>query len=195
MIATVARYQGLDPQTIDADTLWVSPRQFRTGLLAAQGRTLGIFDMRDTAPPEDPAAEGKAVLDYYRTTLGYTDGSYAGIGSPESGAGSEWQYDQAPITQESLARAMAGEGPPSPSQPWILRAMEKAPGMRSWVAAGLYDSLNSCAANQATVDVLPKDVAARFTLRCYAGGHMMYEEPRETRRFGLELSAFLGGSA
>jgi carboxypeptidase C (cathepsin A) len=38
-------------------------------------------------------------------------------------------------------------------------------------------------------------VAARFVLRCYEGGHMMYEDPRETGRFGRELSKFLSGGA
>jgi hypothetical protein len=195
LIAVLARYQGLPASAVDAKTLWVSPRQFRTGLLATEGRTLGIFDMRTTGAGGDDAAEGGAVLDYYRTALRYRGGAYAGIDAPESEAGGKWQYDQSPITKESLARAMAGEGPPSASQPWTLRAMEKAPGLRSWVAAGRYDSLNSCAGNEATVAALPDGVAARFVLRCYEGGHMMYEDPRETAQFGRELSAFLAGGA
>ncbi len=191
VIAGLARFQGLDPATIDAKTLWVSPRAFRTGLLAGQDKTLGLFDMRKTGAPEDESADGRVVLDYYRTALGYRTGSYAGIDAPESDAGAQWQYDQAPITPDSLARARAGEGPPSPSQPWTLHAMEKAPRLRAWVATGLYDSLNSCAGNEAVAAGLPRSVSARFTLRCYAGGHMMYEDPRETLRFGKDLAAFL----
>jgi len=195
VIAALARFQGLHTATIDAKTLWVSPRAFRTGLLASQGKTLGLFDMRKTGAPEDEHADSRIVLDYYRTTLGYRAGRYAGIDAPESEAGNQWQYDQAPITPDSLARARAGEGPPSPSQPWTLRAMEKAPHLRAWVATGLYDSLNSCAGNEAVAASLPKAVAARFTLRCYAGGHMMYEDGRETLRFGKDLAAFLRPSA
>lgn len=191
VITALARYQGLDPAVIDGRTLWVSPRQFRTALLADRKQTLDIFDMRRTGPAPDEAAENALVLDYYRTTLRYHAGAYAGIDAPAPDAGGQWQYDQAPITPESLARAMAGEGPPSPSQPWTLRAMEKAPGLRTWVAAGRFDSLNSCAGNEATVAALPTSVAARFVLRCYEGGHMMYEDDRETLRFGRELSAFL----
>lgn len=191
LIAALARFQGLDPTTIDVKTLWVSPRQFRTGLLAKEGKTLGIFDMRQTAATDLEATEGRIVLDYYRHTLGYREGSYAGIDAPASDAGDQWQYDQAPITPESLARARAGEGPPSPSRPWTLHAMQKAPKLRAWVATGLYDSLNSCAGNEAVVAGLPKAVAARFALRCYAGGHMMYEDSRETLRFGRDLAAFL----
>lgn len=191
IIAALARYQGLDPTVVDGKTLWVSPRQFRTALLASEKKTLGIFDMRRTDPDPDETADNALVLGYYRQTLGYRHGSYAGIDIPAPDVGSRWQYDQSPITPESLARAMAGEGPPSPSQPWTLRAMEKAPVLRTWVAAGRFDSLNSCAGNEATVAALPQAVAARFVLRCYEGGHMMYEDDRETGRFGRELSAFL----
>jgi len=191
LIATLAHHQGLDPAKIDPATLWVSPRQFRTELLAGEKKILGIFDMRETAPRADEAGEGRAVLDYYRRDLGYGAGRYAGIDGPESDAGNQWRYDQAPITPDSLARARAGEGPPSPSQPWTLRAMQKAPRLRTWVAAGLYDSLNSCAGNEATVAALPKAVARRFDLRCYEGGHMMYEDPRETVSFQKDFAAFL----
>ncbi len=192
VVATLARYQGLTPTAIDTTTLWVSPRQFRTGLLADAGRTLGLFDMRLTAPDgRDTAAEGRTVLAYYRYTLNVRRQGYAGIDAPESDAGRRWQYDQAPITPQSLARAQAGEGPPSPSQPWTLRAMQKASRLRTWVATGLYDSLNSCAANRATVARLPASVAARFTLHCYAGGHMMYEDAGVTRRFGNDLAHFM----
>jgi len=191
IVAALARYQGLDPATIDPATLWVSPRDFRTRLLAAEGKTLDIFDMRRTDRRDD-AADDRVVLTYYRTTLGYAAGRYAGIDGPADAVGGQWRYDQSPITQESLARAMAGEGPPSASQPWILRAMAKDSRLRVWVATGLYDSLNSCAGNAATVAALPGGLPRRFALRCYAGGHMMYEDPRETARFGKELAAFLG---
>ncbi|MFD2137498.1 hypothetical protein ACFSLT_24160 [Novosphingobium resinovorum] len=140
VITKLARYQGLDPAIVDGKTLWVSPRQFRTALLAGEKKTLDVFDMRRSGPEPDEAADNALVLDYYRTTLGFRAGSYAGIDAPASNAGSEWQYDQSPITKETLARAMAGEGPPSPSQPWTLRAMETMPTMRTWVAAGRFDS-------------------------------------------------------
>ena len=194
VVAALARYQGLDPATIDARTLWVSPRDFRTRLLGAEGKTLGIFDMRQTVR-RDAVGEDALALAYYRTTLGYSAGRYAGIDTPAEDVGGQWRYDQSPVSPDSLARAMAGEGPPSASQPWIQRAMAKDRALRVWVATCLYDSLNSCAGNAATVAALPDGLPRRFTLRCYAGGHMMYEDPRETRRFGKELSRFLGSGA
>jgi len=190
---TLARYQGLPVATIDPETLWVSPRQFRTGLLKSSGKTLNVFDMRKIGDDKPDPADDRAVIAFYRRTLGYRDGRYAGIEEKGPEVGSLWRYDQAPITPESLARAKAGEGPPSPSQPWTLRAMEKAPALRVWVAAGMYDSLNSCAGNRATVAALPSGIAQRFSLHCYAGGHMMYEDPAVTRPFGADLRRFLRG--
>ena len=86
---------------------------------------------------------------------------------------------------------MAGEGPPSPSQPWTLRAMQKMPAMRTHVAAGLYDSLNSCLANEARVSTLPPGVRDRIALHCYPGGHMMYDTPAIRKVFNANLESFL----
>ncbi|PZQ56489.1 MAG: peptidase S10 [Novosphingobium pentaromativorans] len=194
VLAGLARYTGLPPAAIDAKTLWVSPRDFRTKLLAGEGKTLGVFDMRRTAPPADEKAGDATILDFYRKTLGYGQGHYAGIEVPELPVGNDWQYDQSPITKESLARAMAGEGPPSPSQPWVLRAMEKAPALRVLVATGLYDSLNGCAANRQAASDFPKALATRISAHCYHGGHMMYEEPAEAVQFTKDLSAFFRNS-
>ncbi|MBZ6377590.1 peptidase S10 [Pacificimonas flava] len=190
--ARLAAWHGLAVEQVDPETLWVSPRDFRTGLLAEGGETLDVFDMRKTggaAAADDPG--DTAILSYYRDSLGYNAGFYAGIESEELPVGQSWQYDQAPITEESLARALAGEGPPSPSQPWTLRAMRKAPDLRTWVAAGIYDSLNSCAANRAVVADLPDDISRRISLNCYKGGHMMYESDGVAAQFAADLSAFL----
>lgn len=191
--ARIAAFQGLSPNAVDPETLWVSPRTFRTELLGG-GQMLDVFDMR-VAGSADPTPSGAAVLRYYRDRLRYAEGRYAGIEVEELPVGAGWQYDQAPITPESLTRAMAGEGPPSPSQPWTLRAMEKMPHMRTFVAAGFYDSLNSCAANEATVAALPAAVADRFALHCYPGGHMMYDEPAVAKTFGRDIAAFLAAEA
>jgi hypothetical protein len=190
IIAEAARFHGLDPAVVDARTLWISPRDFRTKLIP--GRSLDIFDMRKLGGTRE-ASEAGIALGYFRDTLGYKAGSYIGLepDAAASDAGGRWKYDQSPITPDSLARAQAGEGPPSASQPWVLRAMEKAPRLRTWVAAGIYDSLNSCAANIATVAGLPKAVGKRVSLNCYPGGHMMYEDPDAMLRFGRELARFV----
>lgn len=45
------------------------------------------------------------------------------------------------------------------------------------MAAGLYDSLNSCAANATLVSNLEPELQRNMTAACYEGGHMMYGEP------------------
>ena len=191
VIAQLARYHGMRPEQIDRETLWVSPRDFRTGLIP--GETLDVFDMR-VVGSADHGSGGDAVLAFYRDALGYRAGQYAGIEVDSLPVGESWQYDQAEITEESLARAMAGEGPPSPSQPWTLRVMRKSPSMRVLVAAGLYDSLNSCSANEATVTSLPSAIAARVALNCYAGGHMMYDSANVRAKFADDLISFIRNS-
>ena len=61
---------------------------------------------------------------------------------------------------------------------------------RTFVAAGRYDSLNSCAANDYLLTQLVPADEGRITMRCYDGGHMMYEDrdarfalARDIRRF------------
>ncbi|WP_454797237.1 S10 family serine carboxypeptidase-like protein [Novosphingobium lindaniclasticum] len=194
VVAGLARFMGLAPSMIDPKTLWVSPREFRTKLLGAEGKTLGIFDMRQTATASDEKAGSAAIIEFYRRVLNYRAGQYAGIDIPELPVGNDWQYDQSPITKESLARAMAGEGPPSASQPWVLRALEKAPTMRVFVATGLYDSLNGCAANGQAARDFPEPLAHRIEAHCYGGGHMMYEEASEAPQFAKDLSSFFSKS-
>ncbi|WP_231568393.1 S10 family serine carboxypeptidase-like protein [Novosphingobium malaysiense] len=194
IVAGLSLYMGISPDQIDAKTLWVSPRDFRKSLLADQGKTLGIFDMRRTDDEEDVQAGADAIIGWYRHTLGYTRGQYAGIDVPALPVGRNWQYDQAPITKASLARAMAGEGPPSPSRPWVLHALTKDPTMRVFVATGLYDSLNGCFSNRAAAQDFPPALAARIATHCYRGGHMMYEVPEVGRQFAEDLSSFFGNS-
>ena len=191
VVAGLSRFTGIPASMIDAESLWMSPRQFRRGLMADEGKILGIFDMRVTSTESFGTGSEAAIMHFYRETLGYTDGEYAGLETEPLPVGSQWQYDQAPITEESLARAMAGEGPPSPSQPWTRRTLEKAPKMRVMVATGLYDSLNACLANEETIAALGAELAERFVHKCYQGGHMMYADPAVARKFGNDVASFL----
>lgn len=193
IVAQLARFQGLKPGQIDANTLWTSPAAFRKGLLADEGKVLDVFDMRKMSAPF-PTQGDAAVIAYYRQTLGYTGGAYAGIEVPALSVGSHWAYDQAPVTKQSLARAMAGEGPPSPARNWVGEDLAKSPHLRVFVAAGLYDSLNSCLGNEVTVAAMPPAAGARVLLHCYAGGHMMYEDPAVTNQFGEDVAGFLSNS-
>jgi carboxypeptidase C (cathepsin A) len=194
----LARYTGLKPEQIDRHTLAVSPRAYLGALLKDQGKTLNTFDMRLTS---EPATDGEAVLSYFHHDLHYdTPLAYAGLDGavgaqtdptlPKAGViNRNWNYNSGVITAEVMAQAQAGEGPPG-SQPWALNAIKLDPKMRVLVAAGLYDSLNSCAAN----DVLRASLAVNFTMKCYSGGHMMYRDELAREQLSADVKAFVSGA-
>jgi carboxypeptidase C (cathepsin A) len=196
----LAQFTGLKPEQIDRRTLSVSPRGYLGALLKDQGKTLNTFDMRLTS---EPAVDGGAILSYlhrdlgYDTALGYAglDGSLSAQADPTlPAAGSinrSWNYNSGVITAEVMAQAQAGEGPPG-AQPWALNAIKLDPKLRVLVAAGLYDSLNSCAANDVTRANL--DVAANFTMKCYSGGHMMYRDALAREQLSADVKAFVSGA-
>ena len=69
--------------------------------------------------------------------------------------------------------------------------MQINPALKVFVAAGLYDSLNSCAVNDALVPALEPALGANITAKCYEGGHAMYEEPRVRSVMTRDVAAFL----
>lgn len=195
----LARFTGLRPETIDRETLVVRPKQYLQTLLAEEGKTLNTFDMRISEPNGAHDSPPDVILNYFHGELNYkTDLAYAGLEkradptltmTPDE-IGRHWQYDSGEITPEVMAAAMAGEGPPG-AQPWSLQTIALNPKLRVMVAAGLYDSLNSCAANEDVLTRIDPKVAAQFTLRCYSGGHMMYRDEAAHTQLGADIAAFV----
>ena len=204
VVAQLARYTGVDPSTIDRKTLMMSSPQFTSTLLRDRNLTLGRYDMRITSTPSagrgggggganaEPATRGSVMMNYIRNELGFkTDLTYQGIengyapaGTGSRGAGAQWVWNQGTTTMSSAeasatragaASVGSGDGPPGGSQPWLRRAMDLDPKLTVFVAAGLYDSLNSCADNDYLISVLEPQFARNFTAGCYGGGHMMYD--------------------
>ncbi len=68
------------------------------------------------------------------------------------------------------------------------------PRLKTFVAAGLYDSLNSCAGNAYLVSQLEPQVARNFTIACYAGGHMMYDGRDARDRLKNDVAKFIAGA-
>lgn len=195
--ADLAAFTGLQASQIDRRTLSVTPRTYLHDLLKDQGKVLDTFDMRRT---EEPPVDGSVIENYLRHDLNYkTALSYAGLDDARDAAdptapkpgwiNEHWQYNSGVITPEVMAAAMAGEGPPG-TQPWALNAIKLDPKLRVMVAAGLYDSLNSCAANDALRAALDPAVAGNFTMKCYLGGHMMYRDPEAHRKLSADVKAF-----
>ena len=126
---------------------------------------------------------------YLRSTLGFkTDLAYQGIEegfTPQTGqratvGGGALELQPGPQPRQAPARAAAGQldGPPGGAQPWLRRAMAINPSLKAFVAAGLYDSLNSCAANAAP------GVTARAAARRQHDREVLRGRPHDVRRAG-----------
>ncbi len=198
---SLARYTGYPASRIDRATLTITPSQYLHGLLRDQGKVLDTLDMRRTAPF---TLDASGVIEpYLRNDLGYhTDLIYLGLDqSQDAGyvptpgprpkpASQRWDYNSAPITPEAIASAKAGEGPPG-TQPWAIRAIGLDPKMKVFVAAGMYDSYNSCAANNDLLQRINPKVAGNYRMQCYPGGHMMYLDAGVRRRLSADVAMFI----
>ena len=194
IVAQLARFTGLDTARIDKRTLVVDRQFLIDHLLEDRGQgALGRFDTRQVGPAArgDRAQEARrrAVINrYLRNDLDFkTDLAYQGLeagysSSPNpAGVNARWKYDQGDPSVKVVVRNT--DGPPGGTPPWLRRAMDADSTLRTFVAAGLFDSLNSCAANDYLLSQLAPADAARITARCYEGGHMMYED--RDARFAL----------
>ncbi|MFB3828118.1 MAG: peptidase S10 [Bryobacteraceae bacterium] len=217
VVARLARYTGVDPSTIDRKSLMMTSPQFTSTLLRDQKLTLGRYDMRLKTAPGPPARTGGAarsrvVMRYLRNELGFkSDLPYQGIEEgywptpPGRGAsiGVRWVWDQLDVplnTTDARAGALAktsvgsGDGPP-PAQPWLRRAMAINPSIRVFLAAGLYDSLNSCADNRyLAAHVEPPQFGRNITTGCYGGGHMMYDTKAARYQLKRDVAAFVASA-
>ncbi len=208
--AQLSRFTGLPADRIDRRRLEISPRQFRTQLLADRGQQAYVFDLRRTAPPGE-AARG-AILRYLRRDLGFhSDLPYVGLEPleqafsadgryPES-VGARWDYATADVTPEQRRAAMeaamaSGSGPPRLGAPLPAteEALKQNPALRVLVAGGLYDSFLPCAIGAETERRLPEALRRSITFTCYVGGHAMYEDAPTRAQLARDLRQFFRAS-
>jgi carboxypeptidase C (cathepsin A) len=215
IVAQLSRFTGVDPGAVDSRTLVLARQQFAEQLLKDRHRVLERFDTRRTTDRAASAGRAALVYRYLRNDLGYaTDLVYQGLEesySPATGArpssvGSRWDYNQAPAAPEPggpsgsapppppAPRQGADDGPPGGARPWLRRAMQLDPSLRAFVAAGLYDSLNSCLWNTYLVNHLEPSVRENITAACYEGGHMMYEDADNRVRLREDVRKFIQGA-
>jgi carboxypeptidase C (cathepsin A) len=204
--AQLARFTGLDLSLIDAQTLIVGRQAFAEQLLRDQKKVLGRFDTRDPGGSPAVRSERAATVNrYLREVLRFnTDLAYQGIeegfaasptGERPQSVGARWNYNQGPPASAAAPPAAAPrqnlDAPPGGAQPWLRRAMATNPTLNAFVAFGLYDSLNSCAVQDALVEALEPEYRRNITARCYDGGHMMYDDPAIRLQVTKDVSAFI----
>jgi carboxypeptidase C (cathepsin A) len=200
ILKQLSRFTGLDLSLIDPKTLVVARQQFAEQLLRDRKQVLARFDTRLTTTAESSRPPGRrlVVLKYLRSTLQFkTDLPYQGIEDgflPNSGGrpfsvGSRWNYNQGPpVTPGTPPNS---DAPPGGSQPWLTRAIKINPSLKALVAAGMYDSLNSCPLNTYLIDQLEASVKRNITAKCYEGGHMMYESRGARQQLKQDVSKFI----
>lgn len=211
LTSALARFTGIPAEKIDHATLRITPGLFRRTLLAAEGKQPNIFDLRITDAHES-AADGRALLHYFRDELGYrTDLPYIGLEPlsqgfaptdtyPE-GVGERWNYATKTPTPEELKAALDaaqrdGNGPPriGPPLPATAEALALNPRMRVLVAAGMYDGFAPCASGQETEAELPPELRDKIRFKCYQGGHALYRDEAARLEFSRDIKSFIAGA-
>src|SRR5690606_6948692 len=173
----------------------VTPRAYREGLFQDSAQVLDVFDMRLARPsqPASPAQGPDAGADvkrrlitrYLRQDLGFlTDLPYVDIEPLEDGYAPGGKYPEnanprgdhatgevSPEERDAAIQAAIrhGGGPPQlgPPLPSAAEAVERDPRLKVLVAAGRFDSLNSCAANDELAKQLTGKLREAYSFACY----------------------------
>ena len=200
----LARFTGVKASQVDRKTLVMNNRAYLSGLYEGDAKkVLNTYDMRIVGAEHDDPTRPATIAGYFRNELGYaTDLAYTGLedgymplpGPKRRSTGERWNYNHVELTPEVMARMNGGGGPPL-SQPWLQNAMRLDPGIRVYVAAGRYDSLNMCEGNKRMSAKLEPALASRFTHVCYEGGHMMYRDQPTRLQLARDLTQFIEQAA
>ncbi|MFC4312764.1 hypothetical protein ACFPN2_27005 [Steroidobacter flavus] len=194
----LSRYTGFPVDKIDRKVLAFSQPTYRENLLP-QGPKLDIMDMRRTSSQLDPPEVRARIARYVREVLRYpSELAYAGveqgyssqIGPEVKDLGSRWLYDTGKDNKVAPSPLNDGLGP-SVGEPWILRSIAMNPALKVFVGAGLFDSMNTCFGNEASVRAIDADSARHLTTRCYINGHRMAVDPDNIARLATDVRAFI----
>ena len=77
------------------------------------------------------------------------------------------------------------------TSPGLRRAIVMQPSLKAFVAAGWYDSLNSCAGHEYLVKQLEPELRRNITAKSYDGGHMIYESPSARQQLRKDINKFI----
>jgi hypothetical protein len=199
----LSRFTGYPLAKINRKTLAFSQADFRRGLLG-DGRTIDALDMRGTASTPDPAEKGFRTARYIRDVLHYrSELAYAGLepgytavtATPYKTLESRWVYDTGEHSNTPASPLDDGLGPPSRGEPWMLRSVDMDPALKVFVGVGLFDSMNTCAGNEASLAMIGADRARHFTTRCYINGHRMAVDAANIARVAADVRSFIGATA
>jgi carboxypeptidase C (cathepsin A) len=186
----LARYTGLSSEYVLRSGLRVEASRFRKELLRDKGRTVGRYDSRYEGVDLDEVGERPEY-----------DPSYPVVQAPFTALVNA--YFQVPLKFHTDLdyRILTGK-----VQPWdfgarnrylntgpsLRQAMAKNPGLRVFVASGIYDLATPYSATRYTFSHLGLTPAQRahVTLAEYSAGHMMYTEKESRLKLKADLAKF-----
>ena len=209
----LSRRTGMEKSALNKESLILKRKTFVTELV--KGKTLGSLDARLTrSEAPDPTRVGM-ILSYFHEVLRVDDDlPYLGIGDDgyaptdqarRKSVNERWSYNQGEVKQAAMpastnartsptyiaADAEAHDGP-GEHQPWLSRAMRLDPEMKAFVAAGWFDTWNSCLGNKYTVEHLEPALARNITANCYVAGHIIYRDRQAADTLRADLRKFYG---
>jgi carboxypeptidase C (cathepsin A) len=224
VIKQLAHFSGLDPAVVDRDqfNLTLSTSEFCTELLRDRRLRCANLDMRVTNQPT-PRGRADVIGRYFRSELQFkTDLAYAGAGGETGysaaaprGVGQRWNWNQSKIAptnpstraiygldldpsaalQKDAIVVGSGNGPPGLAEPWLRRAMAMDPSLKVYVAAGLYDSLNSCVHNSYVISQIEPEFGRNMKAGCYDSGHVIYATKEARLRLKQDIVKFIHEAA
>jgi carboxypeptidase C (cathepsin A) len=182
----LARFTGISDAVIDRKTLAVPYMQIGSQLLRREGKVVGLYDVRKTAPldttpgPYDPRADPSltrlldavAVLRYMREELGYlNDLNYQGPWGGSYPPSKQFRGDWMSVRWDWKADSIFANAPPP-----LEHAMMTNPSLRVLVACGIFDLICDYYANEWKIAHLPDALRRRVVVKAYAGGHALYTD-------------------
>ncbi len=190
IVAKIARYTGLPARVIEDNDLRIDLGAFSQALLHDQRKMTGRLDSRFSTYNQNPGSDRTAfdisnssirntftpvLNDYVRTELKYySDRLYYILGG---GIGA-WRYPQ----RTGYANVTAS----------LERGLNANPYIRVFLAEGYYDMATPFGAAQYTIDHLNVDPAtrAKFVIKRYPTGHMIYIDSEQMTQMREDLRAF-----
>ncbi len=199
VVDKLARYTGLDAETVDRLDLRVDYLRFAKGLLDRVGHTVGRLDARYTGPDLDPhhpqlqrdpsydaplGAYTALINDYLRRVLRY-EAPEAGYTVLSMEVNRAWSWaEKSRMGHPSLADD-------------LRRTLVANPHLKVIILNGLYDLATPFFAAEYTVDHLrlEPEQRANIELAYYEAGHMMYFHPPSLKQMRADLARFYDTAA
>jgi len=216
VLEKLARYSGVAVTRLDTRTLTINNQRFSRELLAKEGKLLGLYDIRRTAPlprdsapgPYDPTMDPSLVPQilhmngtsslltrYVRDDLQFRSdllyqGPFGGAYPPPTSFRGDWmstRWERGAV----VAGAASVATPPAGQTPPLRRAMDANRDLRVLSICGSYDTVCNYYENVWTLAHIDSVVASRVTVRTYEGGHEIYLGKAPRRELQRDFAAFI----